>query len=63
MIVYDKLFEKLEEKGISTYYLRKEKILGQQTYHNLKNKKGHLGAEPLNRLCKLLKCQPGDLME
>uniref|UniRef100_UPI004057A185 helix-turn-helix domain-containing protein n=1 Tax=Acetatifactor sp. TaxID=1872090 RepID=UPI004057A185 len=62
-IRYAKLFEMLENKGISTYYLRQNKIMGQQTYYNLKNGKGNLGTETLEKLCKLLACQPGDLME
>lgn len=62
-IRYDKLFKLLDEKGISTYYLRQNKIMGQQTYYNLKNGKGNLGTETLEKLCKLLDCQPGDLME
>lgn len=62
-ISYDKLFRLLEKKAISTYYLRQNKIIGQQTYYNLKNGKGNLGTESLEKLCKLLKCQPGDLME
>lgn len=62
-INYSKLFEMLDNKGISTYYLRQNKIMGQQTYYNLKNGKGNLGTETLEKLCKLLNCQPGDLME
>ncbi len=62
-ICYAKLFKLLEEKGISTYYLRQNKIMGQQTYYNLKNGKGNLGTETLEKLCALLNCQPGDLME
>lgn len=62
-ICYAKLFKLLEEKGISTYYLRQNKIMGQQTYYNLKNGKGNLGTETLEKLCCLLNCQPGDLME
>lgn len=62
-ISYDKLFRLLEEKGITTYYLRKNKIMGQQTYYNLKNGKGNIGTETLEKLCNLLDCQPGDLME
>ncbi len=62
-ISYNKLFNLLEQKGITTYYLRQNKIMGQQTYYNLKNGKGKLGNETLESLCKLLECQPGDLME
>ena len=62
-ICYDKLFKLLEEHGISTYYLRQNKIMGQETYYNLKNGKGNLGTETLEKLCKVLNCQPGDLMQ
>lgn len=62
-ISYQKLFAMLESKGITTYYLRQNKIMGQQTYYNLKNGKGNLGTETLEKLCKLLDCQPGDIME
>ena len=62
-ISYQKLFEQLKNQGITTYYLRQNKIMGQQTYYNLKNGKGNLGTETLEKLCKLLECQPGDLME
>ena len=59
----EKLFKLLEDKNITTYYLRQNKIIGQQTYYNLKNGKGNLGTESLEKLCQLLCCQPGDLME
>lgn len=62
-INYDKLFELLEAQKVSTYYLRQHKIMGQQTYYNLKNGKGKLGAETIEKLCEALNCQPGDLME
>lgn len=62
-ISYDKLFKLLDEKGFTTYYLRKNKIIGQQTYYNLKNGNGKLGNETLESLCELLNCQPGDIME
>ena len=50
-ISYEKLFKLLEEKNITTYYLRQNKIIGQQTYYNLKNGKGNLGTESLEKLC------------
>lgn len=62
-ISYAKLFKLLDSNKITTYYLRQNKIIGQQTYYNLKNGKGNLGTETLEKLCKLLSCQPGDLME
>lgn len=38
-ISYEKLFKLLEDKNITTYYLRQNKIIGQQTYYNLKTVK------------------------
>lgn len=62
MICYDKLFALLEEKNISSYYIRKHKITGEGTLTKLRNN------EPVNTLtiekfCSVLGCQPGDLME
>lgn len=62
-IIYTKLFALLKEKGVSTYRIRKERLLSQGTLTNLRNDRGGLDAKTLNRLCKVLDCQPGDLME
>lgn len=63
MIIYDKLFERLKEKGITTYRIRKDKLLGQGTLTALKSGRGGLDRNTIDKLCKLLDCQPGDLME
>lgn len=63
VLKYDKLFKKLEENNVTTYVLRKEKVMGQQTYYNLKNGGGDLSGKSIDSLCRLLNCQPGDLME
>ena len=62
-IVYDKLFALLKEKGVTTYRLRKEGIIGNATYTAIKNGKGGLDYRSINNLCKALGCQPGDIME
>ena len=62
-IVYDKLFNLLKEKGYTTYKIRKDKLIGQATLTAIKNGTGGLDAKTLNRLCDVLECQPGDLME
>lgn len=62
-ISYKKLFDLLDEKGISTYYLRQNKIIGQSSLSRLKRGEGSLGKETLEKFCILLDCQPGDLME
>lgn len=61
-IVYDKLFDLLKEKGYTTYKIRQTKLIGQGTLTALKNGTGGLDAKTLARLCKVLECQPGDLM-
>ena len=61
--VYAKLFELLKEKGYTTYKIRREKLIGQGTLTALKNGTGGLDAKTIARLCDVLGCQPGDLME
>ena len=52
----------LKEKGYSSYKLRKEKLLGEATMTDIR--KGQIVyLENLTRLCKLLECQPGDILE
>ena len=62
-ITYDKLLNLLQEKGYNAYRIKKEKLIGQATYYAIKNGTGGLDYRSLNRLCKALQCQPGDLME
>lgn len=62
-IKYDKLFDLLKSKGFTTYKIRKEKILGQGTMTALKNGTGGLDARTIDKLCNILDCQPGELME
>ena len=62
-IKYDKLMNLLKEKGYTTYKIRKEKLIGQGTMTALKNGTGGLDSKTISKLCKVLKCQPGDIME
>jgi len=62
-IRYDKLFTLLANKGYTTYRIRKEKILGQSTLTALRNGNGKLDSVTIERLCRTLDCQPGDIME
>ena len=52
----------LKEKGITTYQIRKEKLLSESTVQKLRAGIG-VSWENLETLCRLLDCQPGDLME
>lgn len=52
----------LKNKGYSTYKIRNEKIFNQTQLQDIR--KDHLlthGA--LDKLCRLLECQPGDILE
>ena len=62
-INYDKLFKLLSEKGYTTYKIRKDALLGQATLTALRNGTGGIDSNTLAKLCKVLNCQPGDLME
>ncbi|MDY3971799.1 MAG: helix-turn-helix transcriptional regulator [Clostridia bacterium] len=62
-IKYDKLLHLLKDKGYTTYRIRKERLIGQGTLTALKNGTGGLDSKTIARLCKILECQPGDLME
>ena len=62
-IKYDKLMALLKEKGYTTYKIRKDKLIGQGTLTALKNGTGGLDSKTISRLCKVIECQPGDIME
>lgn len=62
-ISYDKLFKLLKDKGWTTYKIRQEKLIGQGTLTALKNKTGGLDSKTMSRICEVLNCQPGDIME
>lgn len=52
----------LKEKGYSSYRMRKEKIFGERVIQQLRDNEP-FSWEVLSRLCLLLDCQPGDLLE
>ena len=61
-VIYDKLFLMIKERGKTEYYLRKNGI-SSSILDKLKNGKGGIDARTIDKLCELLDCQPGDLME
>ena len=52
----------LKEKGITTYQIRKEKLLSESTVQKLRAGIG-VSWENLETLCRLMDCQPYDLIE
>lgn len=56
------ILEELKQKGYTTYKLRKDKIIGEAQIQKIRE--GELASkETLNTICKLLNCQPGDILE
>ena len=52
----------LKEKGYTTYRIRQEKLMSESTVQKLREGKS-VSWENIETLCRLLNCQPGDLME
>ena len=61
-IKYDKLLKLMEEKGVTSYTIKKDNIIGQATFKKIKEG-GDIDTRTIDKLCKLLNCQPGDIME
>ncbi len=61
-IKYDKLLALLKVKGYTSYRIRKENIIGQATYKKIKEG-GDIDTRTIAKLCQLLNCQPGDILE
>ena len=52
----------LKEKGYNTNKIRTEGLLSQSTLQKFRQQQG-VSWENLETLCRLLECQPGDLLE
>lgn len=61
MLKYKNVLQLLKQKGYSTYYLSKNKIMGNSKIQNIRENK--VDARTINQLCQLLNCQPGDILE
>lgn len=62
MIIYDEnIFNRLKDKGFSTYKIRKEKLISERTLQSIRDNKS-VTVETIDVLCRLLNCQPGDIM-
>lgn len=61
-IVYGKLRKMMEEKGLTSYKIRKEKIISESTLQNIRNN-GRITTDAIAALCGALGCQPGDILE
>ena len=57
------LVSALKENGYSSYRIRQDNLFGQKTLQDFRNGNVVLSVDCLDKLCRLLKCQPGDLLE
>ena len=56
------ILEELKTKGYTTYKLRKDKVIGEAQIQKIRT--GEIASkDTLNTICKLLHCQPGDILE
>ena len=63
MIKYDKMFALFRQKGYNYSTIRKEKIIPEGTLQAIREGKGGLSHKVIDRVCSVLDCQPGDIME
>ncbi len=57
------IMQALKEKGYSSYKLRVDKIISESTMTKFRSNDSKITVENLNTICRLLNCQPGDLLE
>lgn len=62
MICFDRLWKTMEERNVSTYYLREKGGIDSKTIRRLKNNE-NIEIKTLDRLCKALDCDIADIME
>ncbi len=52
----------LKEIGYTSYKIRKDKVIGEAQMQKIRT--GEIASkETLNTICRLLNCQPGDILE
>lgn len=61
-IVFNKLFNLMKEKNLTTYKIRKNKIINEGTLQRLRYNES-VSTETIAKLCDALDCQPNDIME
>ena len=62
MIVFDKLWKTMQEKGISTYTLREKCGIDSKTVRRLKANE-NIETKTLDKLCAVLECKLEDIAE
>ncbi|MBE6771566.1 MAG: helix-turn-helix transcriptional regulator [Ruminococcaceae bacterium] len=62
MIIFDKLWDTMESKGVSTYQLRESCGIDSKTVRRLKANE-NIETKTLNKLCSFLNCKLEDIAE
>lgn len=62
MIVFDKLWDVMKEKGISTYWLRENCGIDSKTIRRLRSN-DNTETKTLNKICSALNCKLEDIAE
>lgn len=62
MIVYKNILQQLKNAGYNTGVIMRNKILSQATVDAIRHNRP-ISIASINTICKLLKCQPGDILE
>ena len=62
MIIFDKLWETMKKRGVSTYKLREECGIDSKTIRRLRAN-DNIESKTLNKLCMALDCKIEDIME
>ena len=62
MIVFDKLWETMKKKNITTYQLREQCGIDSKTIRRLRAN-DNMETKTLNKLCAVLKCGLSDIAE
>ena len=62
MIVFDKLWETMKEKGVSTYTLREKHDIDSRTVRRLRANQ-NVTTKTLSTLCEILDCSLEDIAE
>lgn len=62
MIIYDKLWTVMKEKGVSTYRLREDYGFNSKTIAKLR-KNENVTTNTLNKLCTILECDISEIIE
>ena len=62
MIIFDRLWEVMEERNLSTYYLREQCGIDSKTIRRLKANQ-NMETKTLNKICAVLGCRLEEIAE